>query len=77
MLIDRHGILKGSMLLRLTNNPNKKKEAMTQHIVKLVFIYDEESFPEVTDEESAKERAIQELEEINPHAFEFDYQKSD
>jgi len=65
-----------SMLLRLTNT-NQKKKAMTHHIVKLVFIYDEESFPEVTDEESAKKRAIKELDEMPVQDFEFDYQKSE
>lgn len=48
---------------------------MTQHIVKLVFIYDEEQWPEVIDEDSAIAQAQKELEEQPIHCFDFDYDK--
>lgn len=46
---------------------------MKQHRVELIFIYDEEEFPEVTDRETAINQAIKELDEIPLFNFNFDY----
>lgn len=50
---------------------------MTQHIVRLTFIYDEEESTQVTNKETAINQAIKELDEIPIQDFEFDYQKSE
>jgi hypothetical protein len=62
--------------MRKATNHKPNHETMKQHIVKLTFIYDEETFPEVDDKESAINQAIKELEEIPIQDFEFDYEES-